>query len=131
MKTYMPSKFSIERDSSRCIQCQVCVNQCSFDVHYYDAVDDEVRSRERNCVACHRCVVFCPTGAATIKKNPLYYQENYDWRPEVIEDVIKQSETGGALLISMDNDKGAHILEHRFVKLFPLYLHLYSRLDAY
>jgi len=106
MKTYLPPKFIIERDSSRCIQCKVCVNQCTFDVHYYDTEDDEVRSREENCVGCHRCVVFCPTNALTVRRNPLDYRENYNWRPEVIEDIIKQSETGGVLLTGMGNDKG-------------------------
>ena len=46
MKTYLAPKFLVQRDHERCIQCQVCVNQCSFDVNYYDAEDDEVRSRE-------------------------------------------------------------------------------------
>ncbi|MFC1905355.1 glutamate synthase-related protein [Chloroflexota bacterium] len=109
MKTYLPSKFLVERDSSRCIQCQVCVNQCSFDAHYYDSADDEVRSHEINCVGCHRCVVFCPTNALNIKRNILAYRENYNWRPEVIEDIIKQAETGGVLLTGMGNDKGQRV----------------------
>jgi len=105
MKTYLPPKFIVERDDSRCIRCEVCVNQCTFDVHSYDIEDDEIRSREENCVGCHRCVVFCPTDALTIRRNPLDYRENYNWRPEVIEDIIKQSETGGVLLTGMGNDK--------------------------
>ena len=109
MKTYLPPKFLVERDQARCIQCQVCVNQCSFDVHYYDAEDDEVRSREGNCVGCHRCVVFCPTNAVNIRKNPLDYRDNYNWRPEVIEEIIKQAETGGVLLTGMGNDKSQRI----------------------
>ena len=109
MKTYLPAKFFIERDLGRCIQCQVCVNQCTFDAHYYDAEDDEVRSREENCVGCHRCVLFCPTRALTIRRNPLDYRENYNWRPEVIEDIIKQAETGGVLLTGMGDDKGQRI----------------------
>ena len=87
----------------------MCLNQCSFDVHSYDAEDDEIRSREENCVGCHRCVVFCPTKALTIRSNPLDYRENYNWRPEVIEDIIKQSETGGVLLTGMGNDKSYRI----------------------
>ncbi len=109
MKTYLAPKFMVDRDPERCIECQVCVNQCSFDVHYYDAEDDEVRSHEENCVGCHRCAVFCPTQALTIRRNPLDYRENYNWRPEAIEDVIKQAETGGVLLTGMGNDKGYRI----------------------
>jgi glutamate synthase domain-containing protein 2 len=105
MKTYLPPKFIVERDDSRCIRCEVCVNQCTFDVHSYDAEDDEIRSHEENCVGCHRCVVFCPTKALTIRRNPLDYRENYNWRPEVIEDIIKQAETGGVILTGMGNDK--------------------------
>ncbi len=109
MKTYLPPKFVVERDDSRCIRCEVCVNQCTFDVNSYDIEDDEIRSREENCVGCHRCVVFCPTNALTIRRNPLDYRENYNWRPEVIEDIIKQSETGGMLLTGMGNDKSYRI----------------------
>jgi len=109
MKTYLPPKFIVERDDSRCIRCEVCVNQCSFDVHSYDIEDDEIRSREENCVGCHRCVVFCPTDALTIRRNPLDYRENYNWRSEVIEDIIKQAETGGVLLTGMGNDKSYRI----------------------
>jgi len=109
MKTYLPPKFIVERDDSRCIRCELCVNQCSFDVHSYDIEDDEIRSCEENCVGCHRCVVFCPTDALTIRINPLDYRENYNWRPEVIEDIIKQSETGGVLLTGMGNDKSYRV----------------------
>jgi len=109
MKTYLAPRFLIKRDPERCIQCQVCVNQCSFDTHYYDAEDDEVRSREVNCVGCHRCMVFCPTQALTIIRNPSQYRENYNWRPEVIEDITKQAETGGVLLTGMGDDKGQRI----------------------
>lgn len=105
MKTFLPSRFVVDRDPERCIQCQVCVNQCSFDTHFYDAADDEVRSREENCVGCHRCVLFCPTRALNVRKTPLGYRDNYNWSPEVIEDIIKQAETGGVLLTGMGNDK--------------------------
>ncbi len=109
MKTYLPPKFIVERDDSRCIRCEVCVNQCTFDIHSYDIDEDEIKSCEENCVGCHRCVVFCPTNALTIRRNPLDYRENYNWRPEVIEDIIKQAETGGVLLTGMGNDKSYRI----------------------
>lgn len=99
----------MEREPARCIQCQVCVNQCSFSTHYYDPDDDEVRSREENCVGCQRCATFCPTRAITIRRNPREFRENYNWRAEVIEDILKQAETGGVLLTGMGNDKGHRI----------------------
>jgi glutamate synthase domain-containing protein 2 len=109
MKTYLPPRFVVERDDSRCIRCEVCVNQCTFDVHAYDVEDDEIRSREENCVGCHRCVVFCPTQALTVRRNPLDYRDNYNWRPEMVEDIIKQSETGGVLLTGMGNDRSYRV----------------------
>ncbi|HEY81830.1 MAG TPA: 4Fe-4S dicluster domain-containing protein [Dehalococcoidia bacterium] len=109
MKTYLPPKFLVERDQDKCIKCEVCVNQCSFDNHYYDAEDDEMKTRTEGCVGCHRCVTFCPTGALTVRRNPLEYRDNYNWRPEYIEDIIKQAETGGVLLTGMGNDKGQRI----------------------
>ena len=105
----MPPKFLVERDPERCIKCEVCVNQCSFDNHYYDAEDGEMKTRTENCVGCHRCVTFCPTGALSVRRNPLEYRDNYNWRPEYIEDIIKQAETGGVLLTGMGNDKGQRI----------------------
>ncbi len=109
MKTYLAPKFIVKRDPERCIQCQVCVNQCTFDAHYYDAEDNQVRSREENCVGCHRCAIFCPARALTISRNPQDYRENYNWRPEVVEDILKQAETGGVLITGMGSDKSHRI----------------------
>jgi glutamate synthase domain-containing protein 2 len=105
MKSYLPPRFAIHRRDDRCIRCQVCVRQCSFGAQAYDAEDDVVVGYDERCVACHRCVVFCPTQALTITRSPLDYRDNFNWRPEAIEDVIKQSETGGMLLTGMGNDK--------------------------
>jgi NAD-dependent dihydropyrimidine dehydrogenase PreA subunit len=99
----------VDRDQNRCIQCQVCVNQCSFGVHSFDESENRVKADDKSCVGCHRCVVFCPTNAINIRKNTLSYRDNYNWRPEAIEDIIKQAETGGVLLTGMGSDKNKRI----------------------
>jgi glutamate synthase domain-containing protein 2 len=109
MKTFLPSKFVVERDDKRCIRCKVCTNQCSFDVHSYDAEEDSIKSADEKCVGCHRCMTFCPTRAINIVRNPLEFRENYNWRPEVVTDIIKQAETGGVLLTGMGDDKQQRI----------------------
>jgi glutamate synthase domain-containing protein 2 len=109
MKTYLPARFAIRRRDDRCIRCQVCVRQCSFGAQAYDAEDDVVIGYDDKCVACHRCVIFCPTQALTITQTPLDYRENYNWRPEAIEDITRQAETGGMLLTGMGDDKSQPI----------------------
>ena len=105
MKSYLPPEYLVERDEERCIRCKVCVNQCTYETHSYDAEDDVVRSKDENCVNCQRCVTFCPTHAITIQKNPSAYRENANWTSEVIKDIKKQAETGGVLLTGMGCDK--------------------------
>ena len=109
MKTYLPPRFIVERDEARCIQCEVCVRQCGWGVHYYDDEDNVVRALDEKCTACHRCVAFCPTNALTIRENPLDYRRNANWGRENIEDIIRQAESGGILLTGMGNDKGFRI----------------------
>ena len=36
MKTYVMPEYIVERDEKRCIRCKVCVNQCTYDTHFYD-----------------------------------------------------------------------------------------------
>jgi glutamate synthase domain-containing protein 2 len=105
MKTYLLPEYLVERDQDRCIRCKVCVNQCTYETHYYDAEDDVVCSRDENCTNCQRCVVFCPTHAITVRKNPNANRENDNWALEAIRDVKKQAETGGVILTGMGCDK--------------------------
>jgi len=105
MKSYVEPEFIVERDQEKCIRCKVCVNQCTYDTHYYDAEDDKVCSRDENCVNCHRCVAFCPTRAITIRRNPTQYTENSNWTREAVTAVKNQAETGGIILTGMGCDK--------------------------
>ena len=107
MKTYVIPEYLVERDRQRCIRCQVCVNQCTYDTHCYDPETDTIVSKDANCVNCQRCVTFCPTNAVTIKKNPNANRENANWTVESIRDLKKQAETGTVQIIGMGNDKPA------------------------
>jgi Fe-S-cluster-containing hydrogenase component 2 len=66
MKTGVLSRFTVERDQSRCTQCQTCVNECAFETNYYDALDGVVKSRQGNCVGCQNCMIYCPAKALNI-----------------------------------------------------------------
>lgn len=105
MKSYLEPSYIVDRDDDRCIRCKVCVNQCTYETHYYDSEDDSVYSRNENCVNCHRCVVFCPTEAISIRPNPCAYTSNYNWSHEAIRDLKKQAETGGVVMTGMGCDK--------------------------
>jgi glutamate synthase domain-containing protein 2 len=105
MKTYLEPEFIVERNDDRCIRCKVCVNQCTYETHYYDEEDDVIQSRDENCVNCHRCVVFCPTHAISIRRNPTRYTENENWSGEAIFTLKKQAESGAIVVTGMGCDK--------------------------
>jgi glutamate synthase domain-containing protein 2 len=105
MKTYILPEYLVERDANRCIRCKVCVNQCTYETHYYDAEEDAVCSKDENCVDCQRCVTFCPTHAITIRKNTNVNRENVNWTTEALRDLKKQAESGAVLLTGMGCDK--------------------------
>ena len=109
MKSFLEPKFRVERDLEKCITCQVCVNQCTFETHHYDKERNHVISIDQNCVGCHRCAVFCPTNALTISRRPPPYNENANWTVGALEDVTKQAEVGGMLLTGMGNPQGYKI----------------------
>jgi glutamate synthase domain-containing protein 2 len=109
MKTLLASKFLIHRDEDRCTKCQVCVSQCSFGACSYDAEKNKIKSREEFCTGCHRCEIFCPANALKVTYSPMDYRNNYNWRPDIIEDINKQAETGGVLLTGMGDDKAQTI----------------------
>jgi glutamate synthase domain-containing protein 2 len=105
MKTYILPEYLVERDEKRCIRCKVCVNQCTYETHSYDAEDDVICSKDENCVNCQRCVTFCPTHALTIRKNPNVNRDNVNWTAEAVRDLKRQAESGAVILTGMGCDK--------------------------
>ncbi len=103
------AEFAIDRDYDQCIKCEVCVRQCSFDVHYRDEEDDVIRHRPEWCVGCQRCSVLCPTRALLVKPNPAQYRAHGSWSGEHVKDINRQAETGGVVLTGSGNDKQAPV----------------------
>ncbi|MBM3710234.1 MAG: 4Fe-4S dicluster domain-containing protein, partial [Actinobacteria bacterium] len=99
------SEFEILRDENKCISCEVCVRQCSNDVHEFDADSSAVSSESLNCVGCHRCEALCPTGAIKVKKRDLEFKENFNWSADQIKNIYRQAESGGVLLTGMGSDR--------------------------
>ncbi|MBN2072930.1 MAG: 4Fe-4S binding protein [Actinobacteria bacterium] len=104
LKLYQ-SEFSIERDVEKCISCQVCVRQCSNDVHEYISENDTIISDSMKCVGCHRCESMCPTGAIRIEEREPHFKTNYNWSSGHLKNIYRQADAGGVLLTGMGSDK--------------------------
>lgn len=100
---YIYPEFEVERNENRCIKCQVCVRQCSNEVHSFDEKRNLILSDESKCVNCQRCVSLCPTRAIKITKNTCTLRENANWSSDTIKEIYKQAASGGVLLSSMGN----------------------------
>jgi len=98
-------EFVIKRNLDRCIQCRVCERQCSFDAQVYDDDSETMGEVEEKCVACQRCVDYCPTNALAINKHDSEFKESSHWTARYLKDLYKQADSGGVLLTGMGCDK--------------------------
>ena len=103
MINYIPRRFTIVRDRELCIDCGCCVRQCSNECHSFGPDGKTVVSHSQDCVACHRCVDLCPTGALRIEKYGCDYRDNANWTPRYQQEICRQANTGGVLLSAMGN----------------------------
>lgn len=106
--TVLQPEFLVRIDEDRCDQCKRCLEYCGFGT--FSFANDKILPNHFKCVACHRCVTFCPELAITVVENPLSFRNHANWTPRHIRDVFKQSETGGMLLTGMGNDLPYRIL---------------------
>ena len=90
--------FLVERDKERCINCEVCVRQCPYDVYYWDDARQQVMHDSSKCIGCHRCEALCPTACITVRRNPAEFRPNSLWTGTYIKNLFKQADTGGVLL---------------------------------
>lgn len=98
---YIFPEFLAVRDMARCTSCRLCTTECANGVHIYDEKKKMLTTDDSKCVACQRCAAVCPVHALKIVKNDATYRPNANWSASSINEVIKQSSTGGVLLSSM------------------------------
>ncbi len=95
--TFYPD-FFIERNKDKCINCKICVRECTYGAHIWDEKKKILKEDHSKCVGCHRCEATCPTGAIIIKKHPSSFREHANWTPFFIKNIYKQADQGGVLL---------------------------------
>ena len=98
-------KIKTQNVLEKCINCKVCVTECSNHVHRFDEKKNAIVSDEAKCVNCQRCVAFCPTRALKIVKTDCRMKENANWEEDTVKEIYKQASSGGVLLSSMGNPK--------------------------
>lgn len=93
--------YEVVRDNDKCINCKICINQCSNEVHIYNEGLKRVTANNSKCVNCHRCTAACPAMALKIVKTDHTFKTNANWNETAIKEIYKQAESGGILLSSM------------------------------
>jgi glutamate synthase domain-containing protein 2 len=97
------NEFIIDRSDAKCIRCKVCIRQCAYEVHDYEAAADVLTEDNTSLIGCRRCSALCPTGAITIRSNEEVFQRNESWSNAHIRNLYAQADTGGILLAAMGN----------------------------
>lgn len=113
ISNFIPSKYDVRVDPSRCRLCQRCVENCTYDV--FRKEEDRIFTFSSNCVVCHRCISFCPADAISINRRIVNYREHPFWNEESREDIYNQANTGKIILGGMGNAKKYPILFDRLV----------------
>ena len=99
---YIAPEFEIVRGAN-CINCRKCERECANEVHKFDEKNKVMIADESKCVNCQRCVAVCPVHCLKIRKSENTYRPNANWSAQTINEIYKQSATGGVLLSSMGN----------------------------
>ncbi len=103
MNTPTLPRYKVLRDADACINCGVCVRECSHHVHQVNQKTGALVARHGQCVNCQRCVLFCPTTALAIDRWPQVDSGSANWTLKTMQDIAKQADTGAVLLASMGN----------------------------
>lgn len=105
MINYFQPEYEVLRDNNRCVNCRICIEQCSNSVHAFDVKRGVMTADETKCVNCHRCTALCPTRALKILKNEQSFKAGANFNDNAIKDIYAQAQSGGVLLSSMGTPK--------------------------
>ncbi len=89
-------EFQIVRNRDLCIGRKVCINQCTYEVHFWDESRDRVEHDNCKCSGCHRCAAMCPTGALTVNFSDSGLRSSSSWTASLVRSIYKQAENGSA-----------------------------------
>ncbi len=94
-------RFLVRIDREKCNVCKRCTLECSFGALRFE---EKIVSDDMRCVACLRCVAFCPQKAINVLQNPLRFNYHSTWTEKIRRDIWKQADSGKALLRGCGTD---------------------------
>jgi glutamate synthase domain-containing protein 2 len=109
----VPLKYRISIDRDRCMECERCIENCSYGVFRREG--DRILINSRNCTACHRCIAMCPRDAITLEEYPCDYRSHPLWTRQVREAIYNQANTGKIILSGMGNALDYPVIFDRLV----------------
>jgi glutamate synthase domain-containing protein 2 len=108
-----PLRYRISIDRDRCMECERCIENCSYGVFRWEG--DRIVINSRNCTACHRCIAMCPRDAIMLEENPCDYRTHPLWTRQVREAIYNQANTGKIILSGMGNALDYPVIFDRLV----------------
>jgi len=109
----LPPRYRISIDPVRCMECERCIENCSYGVFRRDG--ERILVNSRNCTACHRCIACCPRDAISLDEQPCDYRSHPLWTREAREAIYNQARTGKIILAGMGNALDYPIIFDRLV----------------
>ncbi|MDD5419398.1 MAG: glutamate synthase-related protein, partial [Methanomicrobiaceae archaeon] len=108
-----PLRYKISIDRERCMECERCIENCSYGVFRME--NGRIIINSRRCTACHRCLAMCPRDAITLEEKPGDYRTHPVWTREAREAIYNQARTGKIILSGMGNALEYPIIFDRLV----------------
>ena len=99
-----PPQFNVIIDDRKCERCRRCVVNCTFSALSYDEKEDKIVADDEKCVACLRCASTCPQKVLTIRKSETTLPPHATWTDKIRLHIMKQAETGSALISGCGTD---------------------------